>query len=126
MLRRLALFLSILLVVGIMGGLLAEKIPYRNTYENRLYLSGQYHVESVPAGTHVTGYVRGDKFSVYVLDSENLKRFKNGEEFKAIYSWRNTNYVKLDFNASRKLYVVIKNEESGTQFIKLRLKAEKP
>ena len=125
MLRRFALFLAILAMIGVIAGLILVKVPYRNINENRLYLAGQYHIQDIPAGTHVVGYVNGENFSVYILNGENLRLFREGKPFRASYKWEKVNHIEFNFNASERLYIVIRNEKNKVQTIKLVLKARR-
>ncbi|QDA31810.1 hypothetical protein FH039_09670 [Thermococcus indicus] len=113
-----------LVLIGIAGPLIMDALGYQYINENRLYLKGQYEIQSLPKNTHVVGHAEGKNFSLYVLDKENLERFKSGLDFEAVYSWRHVANVSFDFRTyDERLYLVIKNELNETQLIKLKLRA---
>ena len=110
--------------LGIAGPLIMDALGYQYINENRLYMGGQYEVQTLPRNAHITGHAEGKNFSLYVLDRGNLEKFKLGEDFEPVYSWEHVNNVRFDFTTyDERLYIVIKNELNGSQWIKLKLKA---
>lgn len=104
-----------------------DKIPCTYNNENVLYKPGEIRCYFIPAGSYVSGHIKSKgKFSAYILTEEELKKFKNGEVFESIASWKNINFVELNMTIpNESCYLVVKNEENKSQWIKVRVKTRK-
>ncbi|AEH23898.1 hypothetical protein [Pyrococcus yayanosii] len=121
----LAVLTLMCVIVGVNGEKIINAIGFQYLDERELYNAGEFKVDILPANVHVDGYVEGRLFSVYVLDKHNLEHFKKGESFTAVYSWENINYVKLNFNTTENLYIVVKNELNEREWIHFKVKASR-
>ena len=104
---------------------LFNNLGYQYNYENELYHPNEIKHYEIITNATVTGYIKGKLLSAYVLDEENFKRFKNKQDFNAIYKWENVSYIKLNFKTSNKVYLVVKNELNEYQWITVKFIAKR-
>ena len=104
---------------------LFNNLGYQYNYENELYHPNEIKHYEIITNATVTGYIKGKQLSAYVLDEENFKRFKNKQEFNAIYKWENVSYIKLNFKTSNNVYLVVKNELNEYQWITVKFIAKR-
>ena len=104
---------------------LFNNLGYQYNYENELYHPNEIKHYEIITNATVTGYIKGKLLSAYVLDEENFKRFKNKQDFNAIYKWENVSYIKLNFTTSNNVYLVVKNELNEYQWITVKFIAKR-
>jgi len=102
-----------------------NNLGYQYNYENELYHPKEIKHYEIITNATVNGYVKGKLLSVYILDEENFKRFKNKQDFNAIYKWENVSYIKLNFTTSNNVYLVVKNELNEYQWITVKFIAKR-